>query len=60
MKLAKEPKEIDFIIKSEPWTEKDLADFGLLIREIKVKNKRKNASAKAKKQTNSANSQSHL
>jgi len=45
MKLAKEPKEIDFLIKSEPWTEKDAADFSLLIQEIKRKNKRKTISA---------------
>lgn len=53
MKLAKEPKEIDFIIKSEPWTEKDLADFSILIKEIKAKNKRKKTTiaAKSNKQT---------
>lgn len=48
MKLAKEPKEIDFVIKSEPWTEKDLADFSDLIKEIKSKNKRKKTSNAAK------------
>jgi len=41
MKLAKEPKEIDFVIKSEPWTEKDLADFRVLIKEIKTRNNRR-------------------
>ncbi len=53
MKLAKEPKEIDFVIKSEPWTEKDLADFSSLIKEIKSKNKRKKTSnaEKPNKQT---------
>lgn len=45
MKLTKEPKEVDFLIKSEPWSEKDLADFRELIKEIKNKNKRKTASA---------------
>jgi hypothetical protein len=39
MKLAKEPKEVDFIIKSEPWTEKELADFRELMQKIKRKNK---------------------
>ena len=48
MKLAKEPKEIDFVIKSETWTEKDLADFSLLIKEIKLKNKRRKRSAKTR------------
>lgn len=62
MKLAKEPKEIDFVIKSEPWSEKDLADFSLLIKEIKSKNKRKKTSANAKSinQTNSEKSQSRV
>jgi hypothetical protein len=47
MKLAKETKEIDFLIKSEPWEEKDLADFRRLMQEIKNKNKRrKNIAAK--------------
>lgn len=39
MKLAKEKKEIDFIIKSEPWTEKDLVDFRELMKKIKSRNK---------------------
>ena len=45
MKLAKEPKEIDFLIKSEPWSEKDAADFKVLIQETKSKNKRRKISA---------------
>jgi len=49
MKLIKEPKEVDFVIKSEPWSETDLADFRALIQEIKSKNKRKKISAVAKK-----------
>jgi hypothetical protein len=51
MKLAKEPKEVDLVIKSDPWSEKDLADFRVLIREIKSKNKRKKISTAAKKAT---------
>lgn len=62
MKLAKEPKEVDFLIKSEPWSEKDTADFRLLIQEIKTKNKRKKTSsaAKAANQTNSEKNQNRL
>ena len=62
MKLAKEPKEVDFLIKSEPWSEKDAADFKLLMQEIKTKNKRKKASsiAKAANQTNSRKNQNRL
>lgn len=44
MKLAKESKEVDFIIKSEPWDEKDLADFRELMQKIKHKNKLKKIS----------------
>jgi hypothetical protein len=60
MKLAKEPKEIDFVIKSEPWSEKDLADFSLLIKEIKNKRKKSTAKTKSQNQTNSGKSQNHL
>jgi hypothetical protein len=53
MKLAKEPKEVDFIIKSNPWTEKDLADFRELMRKIKRRNKfENNSSAKNPKKKN--------
>lgn len=44
MKLAKEKKEIDFIIKSEPWSEKDLADFREEMQKIKRRNRMKKAS----------------
>lgn len=58
MKLAKEPKEVDFIIKSEPWTEKDAADFTQLITEIKSRNKRqKNSADKALARKDSAKNQ---
>ena len=48
MKLAKEPKDVDFLIKSEPWTEKDLADFRRLMQKIKQKNQLKNNLSVAK------------
>lgn len=38
MGLIKEPKEVDFSTKSEPWTEKELIDFRKLMSEIKLKN----------------------
>lgn len=62
MKLAKEPKEVDFLIKSEPWLEKDSADFTVLIHEIKRKYKRKSISAAAKQEnrTGSTKRRSHL
>jgi pyruvate kinase len=48
MGLVREPREIDFIIQSEPWSEKDLADFRKLMAEQKVK-RSKLASKKEKK-----------
>ncbi len=41
MGLIKEPKNIDLSIKSEPWTENELADFRKLMQEIKLKNKKR-------------------
>jgi len=37
MGLIKEPKDVDFTVKSEPWTEEELADFRKLMEEIKGK-----------------------
>jgi hypothetical protein len=38
MGLIKEPKNVDFSTKSEPWTEKELADFRKIMQDIKAKN----------------------
>lgn len=38
MGLIREPKNVDFSTKSEPWTEEELADFSKLIKEYKKKN----------------------
>jgi hypothetical protein len=38
MGLIKEPKNVDFSTKSEPWTEKELADFRKIMQDIKSKN----------------------
>lgn len=40
MGLIKEPKNVDFSIQSEPWTEKDLFDFRVIMNEIKSKNQK--------------------
>ena len=37
MGLIREPKDVDFTVKSEPWTEEELADFRKLMEEIKRK-----------------------
>lgn len=49
MGLIKEPKNVDLSTKSEPWTEKELADFRKIIEETKAKNaKRKLLSLRLK------------
>jgi len=35
MAIVKEPKGIDFVVKSEPWTEKELKEFRKLIKKQK-------------------------
>ena len=50
MGLIKEPREIDFSTKSEPWTEKELTDFRKIMQSIKEKNaKKKEQLSKLKK-----------
>jgi hypothetical protein len=39
MGLIKEPKNVDFTIKSKPWSQKELKDFRKLMVELKEKNK---------------------
>ncbi len=52
MGLIKEPKNVDFSAKSEPWTEEELSDFRKLMQEIKAKNaKRKQRASKVDKKT---------
>ena len=41
MGLIKEPKEIDFSTKSEPWTESELIEFRQIMQSIKDKNAKK-------------------
>lgn len=38
MGLIKEPKDIDFSTKSEPWTEQELSEFREIMQEIKNRN----------------------
>jgi hypothetical protein len=40
MGLIKEPKEIDFLIQSEPWSESELADFRKIMSRQKLSNKK--------------------
>jgi hypothetical protein len=51
MGLIREPENIDFTVKSEPWTEEELRDFRILMNELKLKNaKRKIRSVPTKKE----------
>ena len=38
MGLIREPKNVDFTVKSKPWTEEELRDFRILMTELKAKN----------------------
>ena len=45
MGLIREPKNVDFIINSKPWNEKELAEFRAIIKrrkEAKAKRKSRN------------------
>ena len=54
MGLIKEPKNVDFTVESQPWTEEELRDFRKLMAELKAKNNSKKSRApKAKGQTKS-------
>jgi hypothetical protein len=37
MGLIREPKNVDFSTKSEPWTEEELADFQKVMEKLKAK-----------------------
>ena len=41
MGLIKKPKNVDFTVQSEPWTEEELSDFRKLMKELKAKNAKK-------------------
>ena len=41
MRLIREPKNIDFIVKSEPWTEEELVEFRLIMKRKREQFKKK-------------------
>lgn len=48
MGLIREPKNVDFSNKSEPWTEQELLDFRKIMKAIKDKNaKRKERASRS-------------
>ena len=48
MGLIKEPKNVDFSVQSEPWTEEELKDFRKLIIELKAKNPKRKVQSSTK------------
>ena len=50
MGLIKEPKNVDFTVQSEPWTEEELKDFRKLMSELKAKTAKKKFSHLRKKE----------
>jgi hypothetical protein len=52
MGLIKEPKNIDLVINSRPWTEEELAEFRAIMnmrKEVKTKRKSRTAKTSSKK-----------
>jgi hypothetical protein len=49
MGLIREPKNVDFTVQSEPWTEEELRDFRKLMSELKAKNAKSKLRSSASK-----------
>jgi hypothetical protein len=49
MGLIKEPRNVDFTVQSEPWTEEELKDFRKLMIELKAKTVKGKVMASPKK-----------
>jgi hypothetical protein len=49
MGLIKEPKNVDFTVQSEPWTEEELKDFRKLMVELKAKTSKRKVQSSSKK-----------
>jgi hypothetical protein len=47
MGLIREPKNVDFTVQSQPWTDEELSDFRKLMAELKAKNAAKKIGMKA-------------
>ena len=49
MGLIKEPKNVDFTVQSEPWTDEELKDFRKLMSELKPKTSKRKVQSSTKK-----------
>ena len=57
MGLIREPKNVDFIIKSEPWTNEELKKFRAIMKQQKEKRTKLKAQLTTKKRGKSTNAQ---
>jgi hypothetical protein len=49
MRLLKEPRNVDFSTKSEPWNEEDLMEFRVLMKQLKDKSEKQLKKKQVKK-----------
>ena len=49
MGLIREPKNVNFTVQSQPWTDQELRDFRKLMNEIKAKNSKPKVKVLTKK-----------
>lgn len=49
MGLIKEPKNVDLVIQSKPWTKKELAELSKIIKEAKQTKRKSRVSKKTSK-----------
>jgi hypothetical protein len=52
--MIKEPKNIDLTVKSEPWTEKELAEFREIMHSQKLKKRKKKIHRSTKSKSSSS------
>ena len=57
MGLIREPKNVDFIIKSEPWTSEELKKFREVMKQQKEKRAKLKVRSTTKKRVKSSNAQ---
>lgn len=60
MGLIREPKNVDFIIRSEPWTKDELKMFREIMKQQRERRTKIKARLKTKRRTKSTNAQQKL
>ena len=60
MGLIREPKNVDFVIKSEPWTNEELKTFREIMKQQKEKRAKLKAKLTARKRGKSTNAQQKI